>query len=416
MSDEIRKLRNEVQLLRDELAIMQRKYEDILYNLDDENFSSRFVKEKGDMKTAIEVTAEGIKTKVSNEELEKYTTKEQTAEHIKNIVFTSATRNNAIEIGSYEQLETEGDKAGIYVVRKTDSTGNILSETYYYYDDITEKWEVLSGENIFSVFEQTATGFKLKGNVLVDGSCVITDTLTFNSASKPVDVQYSSSGAANSWHDTFNSGSDKFMRIKIGSQWSSAMKVVGDDGGIPEIDYDEVKPRVSAVLENVYKITTTSMDSAYIESPEIYTAKIYSPNIYGENIMLESKYDNDESVYNQLFLTPTGLSMVNDNGKFDENGKPLIKEKFVIDLGDDQDNTTIKMRLGAGVNEQNQESLIIEKYSNLIRIGTIKRSGSFVGIAITPDSGKLSFYATTIEGIGGGDSGGCDGTCVATFA
>lgn len=67
---DVKKLRNEVQELRDELAIMKRKYEDIIYNLDDENFSSRIVKEKGEMRTAIEVNAEGIKTKVSNEEFQ----------------------------------------------------------------------------------------------------------------------------------------------------------------------------------------------------------------------------------------------------------------------------------------------------------------------------------------------------------
>ena len=65
-----RQLRNEVRLLRDELAIMKRKYEDIIYNLDTDNFSSRFVKEQGDMKTAIEVTAKGIEAKVSNEEFQ----------------------------------------------------------------------------------------------------------------------------------------------------------------------------------------------------------------------------------------------------------------------------------------------------------------------------------------------------------
>ena len=81
---DFRQLRNEVQLLRDELAIMRRKYEDIIYNLDTDNFSSRFVKEQGDMRTAIEVTAEGIKTKVSNEEFE--STKTQTAERIESEV------------------------------------------------------------------------------------------------------------------------------------------------------------------------------------------------------------------------------------------------------------------------------------------------------------------------------------------
>ena len=63
---EVKRLSNEVQLLRDELAIMKRKYEDIIYNLDTDNFSSRFVKEQGDMRTAIEINAKGIKTEVEN--------------------------------------------------------------------------------------------------------------------------------------------------------------------------------------------------------------------------------------------------------------------------------------------------------------------------------------------------------------
>ena len=89
MSDNInsmnfKQLKNEVQSLRDELAIMKRKYEDIIYNLDDDNFSSRFVKEKGEMRTAIEINAEGIKTKVSNKEFE--STKTQTAQKIESEV------------------------------------------------------------------------------------------------------------------------------------------------------------------------------------------------------------------------------------------------------------------------------------------------------------------------------------------
>ena len=59
MSDNntIKQLRNEVQLLRDELAIMKRKYEDIIYNLDTDNFSQRVVKQGKDMYTKIEQTA-----------------------------------------------------------------------------------------------------------------------------------------------------------------------------------------------------------------------------------------------------------------------------------------------------------------------------------------------------------------------
>lgn len=72
MSDsiEVKQLRNEVQLLRDELAIMKRKFEDILYNLDTDNFSSRFVKEQGDMRAAFKFAADGIKTMVSNDKFQ----------------------------------------------------------------------------------------------------------------------------------------------------------------------------------------------------------------------------------------------------------------------------------------------------------------------------------------------------------
>ena len=41
---DFKQLRNEVQALRDELAIMKRKYEDAIYNLDSDNFSKSFTR------------------------------------------------------------------------------------------------------------------------------------------------------------------------------------------------------------------------------------------------------------------------------------------------------------------------------------------------------------------------------------
>ncbi len=89
-----KQLRKEVQLLRDELAIMQRKYEDILYNLDDDNFSGRFLKEKDNMKTSIEITAEGIKTKVSNADFE--SAKTQLANQITSEVTNRTNADNEL--------------------------------------------------------------------------------------------------------------------------------------------------------------------------------------------------------------------------------------------------------------------------------------------------------------------------------
>lgn len=81
-----KELRAEVQLLRDELAIFKRKYEDAIYNLDSDNFGKSFTVEQNNMKAQIKVTAEEISTKVSNTDLTtalvNYSTISQTAEAI----------------------------------------------------------------------------------------------------------------------------------------------------------------------------------------------------------------------------------------------------------------------------------------------------------------------------------------------
>lgn len=194
-------LRKEVQSLRDELAITIRRYEDILHNLDYDNFSGQLIKEKDNMKTAIEITAKGITTKVSKEdleneiknsstitqmadsikskvsetdlstELEKYSTIEQTAERIRLMVSKNLDLDDAEVIEDISEAE---DTDTVYVIQSKDGNGDIISEIYYYYDDILEKWTAFSGDTIYTVFNQTESGFELKGNVSINGN-LITD-------------------------------------------------------------------------------------------------------------------------------------------------------------------------------------------------------------------------------------------------
>ena len=69
---DFKELRKEVQSLRDELAIMQRKYEDILYNLDYDNFGSELKKDltsiisSDDVESMISQTADEINTRISS--------------------------------------------------------------------------------------------------------------------------------------------------------------------------------------------------------------------------------------------------------------------------------------------------------------------------------------------------------------
>lgn len=302
-----RQLRNEVQLLRDEIALMKRKFEDIIYNLDTDNFSSRFTKEQGDMRAAIEFTAEGIKSKVSKEDLDAYSTKIQTAEQIQNIVSKGAKLDEAISITSIDKAT---DTSKIYVIKETDDSDNILSETYYYFNDITKTWEVLSGDSIYTVFNQTAEGFELKGNVKVDGSCILTDTLTFDSEDRPLNVQYSPDGV-NDWHDTFYSDEDYFMRIKIGGEWSNAIKIVGTDGqegpqGPPGDSADVTFTKVNSVLGYLYKTKNGNVPTTVTGS------YIYSPNVLGGTFLGSEFYAGEGSGYSKM--DEDGFNIYDSNG------------------------------------------------------------------------------------------------------
>lgn len=395
-----KQLKNEVQLLRDELAIFKRKYEDAIYNLDSDNFGKNFTIEQNNMKAQIKITADAIKTMVSDTdlaaELEKYSTIEQTAERIQTVVSKSANLDEAVLIDS---LDNATDTEAIYVIQQKDDNGTVLSETYYYFNDVTNQWEILSGDSIYTVFNQTADGFSLKGNVMIDGNAVVTKNLTLSGIvtwdmdNSPVKSQYSVSGS--SWHDTYTSG-DMYMRMTFdgGKTWGEAVKVVGtngrngsdgSDGKDGVVDYSQV----NTILKSSYGITSTTLSKASISSPTIYSAKIYSPDIYGENLTLVTQNASNSAIYNNLYLTPTSMYLDNAYG-----GDSATK--FYLDLGTDTSNSSIKMRLGAGTDSAGAQALNIEKYTDEIRIGTyLNSSGTtltdFAGMIITPSTGKIAF-------------------------
>lgn len=178
-------LRNEVQLLRDELAIFKRKYEDIIYNLDNDNFSSRLIKEKEGMKTSIEFNAEGIKTKVSNEDLtgalKNYSTITQTANAIETAV-TSINETTDEKLKSYSTITQTAD-AIVTAVSSLESADSLLkgqiSEIKQTANIISSKvGEIENGKfGKYSLFTQTAEGFTLDGKkTTFTGVIYLTDT------------------------------------------------------------------------------------------------------------------------------------------------------------------------------------------------------------------------------------------------
>lgn len=167
-----KQLRKEVQRIRDDLAIFKRKYEDILYNLDFENFGAHILKERQDMKTEIKVTAEGVSSKVSKAEAmsliqqsaAKITAKvedieenvgtlsseiEMTPDRIAMAV--NAAFSHPEEVENFE--ESVADKVEVYYET---STG-----LYWYHNG--EDWVSSIKANFGSIFSQTTDGFTLDG-------------------------------------------------------------------------------------------------------------------------------------------------------------------------------------------------------------------------------------------------------------
>lgn len=154
-----KQLRNEVQLLRDELAIFKRKYEDIIYNLDNDNFSSQLIKEKEGMKTSIEQTEKSITLQA--EEIE----------------------GNTKKIGT---LEVTAGQIQSTVKENYDNLNGYISSVSQTANSISSKvGEIENGKfGKYSLFTQTTAGFYLDGDVTkFTGVLYLTDDNFNNKAS-----------------------------------------------------------------------------------------------------------------------------------------------------------------------------------------------------------------------------------------
>lgn len=284
---DVKRLRNEVQDLRDELALMKRKFEDILYNLDTDNFSPRVVKQGNDMYTKIEQNAEGItlqaekidenvqnlaSLKVTADEIEtavfekttdedgntqKISKIEQTAEAIRSEVKTEVDTVNGkfekysttletetlisnkisqeMESISFENYYTKTETLS-QISASANTIQSTVANTYQTKKDADSNYTTLSGsistvtqtangisskvekmdsgefgDKGFSLFTQTASGFKLSGKVEISGDLVSGGTISgvnFSNASENTYLTIGDSKGA--WGD-----------LRLVSKWSS---------------------------------------------------------------------------------------------------------------------------------------------------------------------------------------------------
>ena len=256
-----KELRNEVQFLRDELALFMRKFNDMIYNLDNDNFSSRIIKEKDNMRAELKVTAKEISTKVSDTDLqlvlEEYSTINQTAHQIE---FAVVRLNNSTDekLKEYSTIVQTADAItstvtkeyvnlliGDTYVTNAELSSEISQSADEIYLSVSQEYETkadaadayddldsyissvsVKASNIStrvtnlesfktSVFTQTAYGFTLDG-----------DTTTFTG------VIFLTDNTGNKRFDIFHDESQGYEQVIIGSYGSGLPITIGSSGDV----------------------------------------------------------------------------------------------------------------------------------------------------------------------------------------
>ena len=281
-----KQLREEVRALRDGLEMFKRRYADTISNLDSDNFSKQFCVEQGKMKSQLKITAEKIESAVSKEDLGQYSTIKQTAESIQSVVSRIADIKNAEPI---DDIRNATDTGKIYVVQSKNSSGDVLSEIYYYFNSVINGWEPISGDSIYTVFNQTSDGFSLKGNVVIDGSAVVTRNLklsgnvTWNMENSPVKTQYSPDNY--NWHNTMIDG-DMYMQMSFdgGVNWSTSTKIVGSDGNNAEITPENVFDALtdSGATQGIFAAFVNNENQIFINAEYVQTENLACTKLYAK--------------------------------------------------------------------------------------------------------------------------------------
>lgn len=187
---DFKQLREKVIELESIVAKMKRYLEDALSNLDTDNFSTSFIKEQGNMKAQIKMTAESLTSEYAriDENMTEFTSKiEQTADKISTQV--SEIRE---DVGSLStSIDQTSDNIKLIALKginacfeatscpdnPSEEEKNMLcktGDTYWYYDNLSGEWkDYPSDGKVMTMFKQSADGFELIGNVYLKNNSSI---------------------------------------------------------------------------------------------------------------------------------------------------------------------------------------------------------------------------------------------------
>lgn len=156
LEKKLKRLEDGIAILEEQLISMKRHYEDLLNNLDEDNFSANYKVQQGNKFSQIEQNSEKV-------------------------MVTVGTIYDVPEQLFGEKPDSSCDKTKLYSYYTKDKNGEYFPDIgenykfvcYYRYNSISEKWETVDSQSVVSQFEQTVDGFRLKGAVLIDGNTFI---------------------------------------------------------------------------------------------------------------------------------------------------------------------------------------------------------------------------------------------------
>lgn len=163
-----KQLRNEVQMLRDELAVFKRRFEDMIFNLDSDNFGKSFTVEQNRMKAQLKIAADAIQVMVSdtdlNNELVSYAKTTWTADQIESVAKKAdsqysdlSTRITQTATDITAQVNAVSDSLSAYsTIAMTKDTITSMVSTEYLTDKLDGTYATSgSYTELYSKIEQT---------------------------------------------------------------------------------------------------------------------------------------------------------------------------------------------------------------------------------------------------------------------
>jgi hypothetical protein len=216
------------------------------------------------------------------------------------------------------------------------------------------------------------------------------------------------------------------MQIKIGAQWSSAIKIAARDGeigppGEPGDDADVTFTKVNAVLGYIYKTVEGDVPT------KVTGSYIYSPNVLGGTFLGSEFYAGEGSGYSRM--DEEGFNIYDQDGA----NKLGIGYKTYTDAKD-VTTTYPHITLGVGAGNASEQEGLIYKLGNGLWIGdasVLILGGNYpggkkyvedisdtipyaTGIFVDVTNNAIYQYINGVPSIiGSGGSGG--GTAIAVF-